>query len=122
MKAYWALKNSTSLDGLPSLEGCFDLPQLPESALSRRAKIPEDELAKDVDGAYNEAKKKEFALKPLPAVTPSRTGGPVITKGESRTVDPNRDAKMLVIGLVIGLVAAAGLDKLAAVFRSSLMM
>jgi hypothetical protein len=118
MKAYWALKNMTSLDGLPGLQACFNLEKLPESASSRRAVVPSHELAKGgVDQAVEEEKKREFAEETL---RPVLHNDEEVHLGKSRNVerDPDRDSKMIISGFVVGLVAAAALDRLAFFLRS----
>jgi hypothetical protein len=110
MRAYWALKNAASIDGLPALSGAFRaLPALPASAPALRVPLLDGKTG--LQEAYESARAKELASEDLPSV-----GSAVSTMMETpRTKE--RDHKMLIIGFVLGLVAAAVIDHLAVLVR-----
>lgn len=114
---YWA-KHAKSLDGLPSLSSCFQLPFIPESAPDRRvAPLKAGAKKETVDDILKRSVDLENAQRVLPAVGASLSQ----TNGINTVVKPARDANRgwdITIGFVIGLFAAAMADRLVVHLRS----
>jgi hypothetical protein len=113
MRAYWALKNVASIDGLPALSGAFRaLPELPASAAALRVPLLDGKMG--LEEAYEAARAKELASEDLPSV------GAALSAASTMTETPKtkeRDHKMLIIGFVLGLMAAAVMDQLVVLVR-----
>lgn len=114
---YWA-KHAKSLDGLPSVTSCFKLPFVPESAPERRvAPLKAAAKKETVDEVLKRSVDLENAQKVLPAVGASLTQTTV--SGTTKIArDANRDRWNIIVGFVIGLFAAATVDRLAVFLRS----
>jgi hypothetical protein len=113
MRAYWALKNAASIDGLPALSGAFRaLPELPASAPALRVPLLDAKMG--LQEAYETARARELASEDLPSVGAALSSAPTMMETPRAK---ERDHNMLIIGFVLGLIAAAVMDQLVVLVR-----
>jgi hypothetical protein len=103
MRAYWAAKNATSINGLPAF-----IPATWETTDAVTESAPDRRVATVQDDEESYAAAKAAALvEAFPAAGPVR---------ERVRVD-DREQKVLVAGFVLGLIAASLMDRLATRLR-----